>query len=117
MRLSDSALMIFKFVGDVPQGCDKNIRNVIVIQGVIDIAALSSGFNESVQTEQPKLMRDRGLGKINGFHQIRHAKLAVGEDMENANPGFISQYFKESNHFIDVFIGEIAVDAKGIDIM
>ena len=73
MRLSASALMIFKFVGDMPQRCVKNIHDVIVIQGVIDIAAFPSGFDESVKTEQTKLMRDRGLRKLYGIHQIRHA--------------------------------------------
>ena len=65
---------------------------MIIVEGVEDHAAGAARPDESQRPEQSQLMGDGGLGDADELRQIADAQLALGERVEQPDPGRVAEH-------------------------
>jgi len=82
----DASLKLFDIMAS---GDRKQLRNMLVGQGVEYLLAVPPPADEVEAAQEPQMVRDRGKAALQQIRQIADAKLFLGQKMKNLDPRFV----------------------------
>jgi hypothetical protein len=76
-------------------------HDMVIVEGVIGMAAGSPDANEARGAEQAKLMGDGGFGLPDQCRQVAHTPFAVAERVDQADPCGIAEQLEDLGNRVD----------------
>lgn len=83
------------FMCDMHESNIENIHDMLVVERVEDIFALTAAFYEVIIFEQLELVRNRGLCHVNGFSNVVDADFVIGYRTKYFHSCFVAENFKK----------------------
>lgn len=88
--------------------------NVIIGEGVQDVASIATEFDEVRLLERSQLMGDRGLRRFGGLGDIGNAELAAHEGVEDLDARGVAKNLKQVCKIVEeLLIGKVFGGAVG----
>jgi len=75
---------------------------VRVVQGVVDVLALSARTDDLEVFQTPQLMRDRGNRKIESFREIAHASFGIQKRLDDFDPRGVAEGRKNRRDILEL---------------
>ena len=82
--------------------------DVVVGEGVVDVAAVASKFDEARLLENAQLMRNGALRGFGGFGDVRDAELAAHEGVKDFDARGVTEDFEEVGKVVEqLLVGHV----------
>ena len=92
---------------DVPTGpTSLQIEDVVVVERVVDVAAVAARLHEPHAAQKPQLVRHRGLGETKNLGQVADRHLGPRERVEDTDARRIAEHLERLGEVEDRLLVE-----------